>query len=77
MTREEIREGLAEVLSFSQLFDTEWNDMEESAKQLYEKQATIVLSYLHSQGVVIKVGNGLYGYEDVGSGVKVESLISK
>ena len=54
--QEEIRENLAEVLSFSHEPDEpEWAEMDEHKKRGYRNESLNILSYLHSQGVVIKV----------------------
>ena len=61
--REEIRENLAEVLSFSHEPDEpEWAEMDEHKKTGYRNEALNILSYLHSQGVVIKVDRELPDY---------------
>ena len=57
-TREEIREGVAEVLSFPHE-ELEWEEMSEHTKEGYRKEALILSRYLHSRGVVIKVDREL------------------
>ena len=58
MTREKLREDVAEVLSFSHV-DEEWEDLSEHSKVGYRNEATILLSYLHSQGIRLPDGSSL------------------
>ena len=63
--QEEIREGVAKQFFIDQRTSYEyiyrypsWEELGESAKQPFLDKADYILSYLHSQGVVIKVWRG-------------------
>jgi len=60
MTKQEkLQEDVAEILTFFHI-DIEWRDLAEDSKKPYRNNALILLSYLHSQGMVIKVTDQNY-----------------
>ena len=53
--QEEIREGIArELFNFNNPYE-EWNKMSQQTHDIFRGRAGRLLSYLHSQGVAIKV----------------------
>jgi len=68
--QEEIREGIARELCYEWWNPiTRWEDLDEMNRTIYYHLANAVVSYLHSQGVVIQVKGELPSIFDVGEDV--------
>ena len=79
MTRqEEIREEVIKIIHKEDNpfpFEPDWEDEDEDGKAYYYEYIDRILSYLHSQGVVIKVGTLGVTHPHLSNYYSVEPLI--